>query len=154
MPDAGHQTPGARLFIDGIFEVLGEHQGKIVFPVHPRTRKYLTDTGLLDKIKKYDNINVIDPVSYLDSLCLIKNACKVVTDSGGIQKEAYILGTPCITVREQTEWKETGDAGWNYVTGLSSDKLKDALINFDPQGKRPDLYGNGDAGKNILEVRD
>lgn len=138
-------------FAEQIFEVLGKCEEDVIFPVHPRTKKFLKEKGLLDKIKKYKNITIIDPVGYVDCLWLIKNARIVITDSGGIQKEAYILGTPCITVREQTEWVETVESGWNFLTGFNKDKLESAINNFCPTGKRPKHYGNGKTGERIVE---
>ncbi len=91
----------------------------IVFPVHPRTRKQMTQWGL----GVADNIQVIEPVGYFDILVLQRHARLLLTDSGGMQKEAYCMGTPCITLRNQTEWVETVDAGWNMLVGADTQRI-------------------------------
>jgi UDP-N-acetylglucosamine 2-epimerase len=93
----------------------------MVFPCHPRTEKKLKQFGLWDKLTK--KVKVIKPVGYLDMLMLEKNAKKILTDSGGIQKEAYIFKVPCITLRENTEWIETIDEGWNVLVGANKEKI-------------------------------
>lgn len=123
---------------------------KIVFPVHPRTRKYISEYRLA--IAK--NILLIEPVGYLDMLVLENGAAKIVTDSGGVQKEAYFLGVPCITAREQTEWVETIEAGWNVLVGSDEEAILDAIVNFAPSGKRPAYFGDGNAASRIAEVMD
>ncbi|MCK5038005.1 MAG: UDP-N-acetylglucosamine 2-epimerase (non-hydrolyzing) [Thermoplasmata archaeon] len=120
----------------------------IIFPAHPRTVASIEKHG----IELPDNIRKIKPVHYLDSLTLIKNAKKVITDSGGIQKEAYFLGTPCITLREETEWVETVEDGWNILTGADTEKIKDGIENFDPTGERSSSYGDGKASEKIVKI--
>jgi UDP-GlcNAc3NAcA epimerase len=94
-----------------IIEALGEAGRAVVFPVHPMTEKYLWEYGLL----MLGNVKLIKPLGYLDMSRLMANAGKILTDSGGIQKEAYVLG--CITLRENTEWVETLEGGWNVLVG-------------------------------------
>jgi len=120
----------------------------VVFPVHPRTAKFLGEHG----IGRPESIRMVKPVNYIESLCLIKNAKKVLTDSGGMQKEAYFFGTPCITLREETEWVETVDDGWNVLVGAHYDKIRDAVENFEPAGERPFSYGDGHAADKIVKV--
>ncbi len=120
----------------------------IIFPAHPRTMAAIEKYG----IQLPDNIRKIKPVHYLDSLTLIKNARRVITDSGGIQKEAYFLGVPCITLREETEWVETVDDGWNILTGPDPEKIKHALENFHPTGERSSSYGDGKAAEKIIHI--
>ncbi|RLG14622.1 MAG: UDP-N-acetylglucosamine 2-epimerase (non-hydrolyzing), partial [Candidatus Nanohalarchaeota archaeon] len=100
---------------------------KIIFSLHPRTKKYLTDYNLSDRIKKSRNIITIDPIGYLDMLVLEKNAKKILTDSGGVQKEAYFFSVPCITLRETTEWVETVNHGWNLLVGTDKTKIVEAI---------------------------
>ena len=98
-----------------IIEALGEIGMPVVFPVHPRTKKCLQEYGLLKGMP--GNVRLIKPLGYLDMLMLIANAKKILTDSGGIQKEAYMLKVPCVTLRENTEWVETLERGWNVLVG-------------------------------------
>ena len=124
---------------------------KIVFPIHPRTGKCLKSYGL-DKKLKNSNIIPIKPIGYMNMLVLEKNAKKILTDSGGVQKEAYFFKIPCITLRDSTEWIETVNDGWNILTGTNKPKILNAAKNFNPKGKRSETYGNGDASKNIVGI--
>jgi len=99
----------------------------IVFPVHPRTRKRLEEFNLLSKLEVLSHVKIISPVGYIESLALIKNARLVLTDSGGIQKEAFWLKTPCITLRENTEWIETIEIGANRLVGTDPIKIVSAV---------------------------
>lgn len=116
-----------------------------VFPIHPRTRNALKKSGL----RFNGNILCIDPVGYFDMLELEKNADFIVTDSGGVQKEAYFFQKPCITLREETEWVETVEVGANLVVGVDKEKILDAL-NDPPKYNYIILYGNGKSGKEII----
>lgn len=122
----------------------------LVFPCHPRTKIRLKNFGLWDKLK--DNVQIIEPIGYFDMLILEKNAKMIITDSGGVQKEAYILGVPSITLRENTEWVETLDDGWNLLTGVKKDKILIAVRDFKPKHNRSDVFGKGDASKNIARI--
>ena len=119
----------------------------VVFPVHPRTRAALTT----HRIEAGENVRLIDPVGYLEMLVLEKNAEAIVTDSGGVQKEAYFAARPCITLRENTEWTETVDAGWNILVGSDSRAIADAMRTFRPQGPRPGHFGDGHAAERVVE---
>ncbi len=120
----------------------------VVFPLHPRTRRALARWG----ISPAENVLLIEPVGYLDMLILEKNARLILTDSGGVQKEAYWLGIPCLTLREETEWVETVEAGWNVLVGTSVERMVEAVRTFHPQGKRPALFGDGRAGEKIVRI--
>jgi UDP-N-acetylglucosamine 2-epimerase len=122
----------------------------MVFPCHPRTEKKLMQFGLWDKITK--NVKVMKPVGYLDMLMLEKNAKKILTDSGGIQKEAYIFKVPCITLRENTEWIETIDEGWNVLVGANKEKIVKMANDFEPINEQRDIFGSGDASVKITKV--
>jgi UDP-N-acetylglucosamine 2-epimerase (non-hydrolysing) len=122
----------------------------VVFPCHPRTEKYLKDFGLWQGLA--DRINLIKPVGYLDMLLLEKSAKKIITDSGGVQKEAYLLGVPCITLRDGTEWVETVEDGWNILVGPNREEIVDAARGFEPDHERQDVFGKGDASARIAEL--
>ncbi|HDL18568.1 MAG TPA: UDP-N-acetylglucosamine 2-epimerase (non-hydrolyzing), partial [Bacteroidetes bacterium] len=107
---------------------------KIIFPVHPRTRQFLQQHGLTNSGK--ENLILTEPLSYLEILLLEKSARTLLTDSGGMQKEAYLWGTPCITLRDETEWVETVEQGWNVLVGADYDKILTALRNFHPDTPR------------------
>ena len=107
--------------LTAIIDAFRESGETIVFPVHPRTRKYLYEYDLWDSLP--GNILCVDPLGYIDMLHLMKHAKKILTDSGGIQKEAYVLGIPCITMRENTEWIETLIGGWNILVGADKHKI-------------------------------
>lgn len=121
----------------------------IVFPLHPRTEKFLKEYGLINNINDFPNLKFIKPVGYLDILVLTKNAQKVVTDSGGLQKESYFAQIPCITLDNLSAWPETVENGWNLVVGgqkyLSSKMLKDLVLQFEPSNIQDSVFGNGDA---------
>ncbi len=129
-----------------IFNALDGHE--TVFPAHPRTSKLMAQYGL----KTPESIKIIKPVSYIEMLELIKNARKILTDSGGMQKEAYFFGTPCITLRKETEWVETIQDGWNVLAGADCEKIRDAIENFEPSGERGTSYGDGEASRKIVEI--
>lgn len=114
----------------------------VVIPLHPRTRSRLSES-------LPPRIRVIEPVGYIDMLALEDAAEVIATDSGGVQKEAYFLGRPCVTLRDSTEWTETVAAGWNVLVGADVKKIAEAMRTFRPNGKRPDLFGDGHAAEKI-----
>ena len=126
---------------------------KIVFPIHPRTAKILKQNNFYSKLKKCSNVILFDPVGYIDFINLIKCASKVITDSGGTEKEAYLLNTPCITIRNNTEGIETINEGWNILTGINVEKTTNAIINWFPQKKssRNPILGDGKTSNTIIE---
>jgi len=132
----------------------------VVFPVHPRTRKHLEEFGLMSKLRELSHVKVIDPVGYIESLALIKNAKVVLTDSGGVQKEAFWLGTPCITLRENTEWVETVEVGANRLVGMDSARIvaavKEVVERESEIRKRiretSNPFGDGRASERIVEI--
>jgi len=133
--------------LKNIIDALNEYNKSIVLPLHPRTLKFIKDYGL----KINTNIKIINPVGYLDMINLENNAKKIVTDSGGVQKEAYFLQKPCITMRDETEWLETVENGWNIIVGSNKDKILDAIINFNPNGEQKMVFGLGNAADIISE---
>lgn len=131
-----------------IMSALGASGETVIFPVHPRTRKAMQDAG----INPAPNVRAIEPVSYLEMLALEKNARRIVTDSGGVQKEAFWLGVPCITVRDETEWVETVESGWNTLAGTAPERILAALQLHRPEGAPPQFYGDGHAARTIAEI--
>jgi UDP-GlcNAc3NAcA epimerase len=133
-----------------ILTALGDLDDRVVFPVHPRARKAMTTADC----RLSPRVRLIDPVGYLDMVNLTRCARLVLTDSGGLQKEAYWLGVPCVTLREETEWVETVEAGWNTLTGSDRDRIVEAARTFAPPAAQPSLYGDGTTAAqcvNILE---
>ena len=120
----------------------------VVFPVHPRARKMITCAGL----RLAGHVQLIDPIGYLDMVALAGAARLVLTDSGGLQKEAYWLGVPCVTLRDETEWVETVEAGWNRLVGSDSEKIVEAAHFFAPSGPRPVVYGDGLAAVKCVDL--
>jgi UDP-N-acetylglucosamine 2-epimerase len=130
--------------------VLGRLDERVVFPVHPRTRASIARFGLEGLLGP--NVLVTAPVGYFASLALAKNARVVATDSGGMQKEAYFFGTPCVTMRDTSEWVETLESGWNVLVGADPEALAAALAAAAPGHTREPYYGEGDAGERIVAV--
>ena len=129
-----------------IFSVLAECGETVIFPLHPRTRSRLPDIAIPP------NIKLIDPIGYLDMIWLEQNARKILTDSGGIQKEAYLLKVPCITLRPETEWVETLYEGWNTLTHVDSDRIITALQTPVPTIEPPPVFGDGQAANRIAKI--
>jgi len=122
---------------------------RVIFPLHPRTRQTMKRTG----ISAPANVTIIDPVGYLAMVALEGHAHAIATDSGGVQKEAYLSGVPCITLRNETEWTETVEAGWNRVIGEMPGGLAAALADhsfMDRTKARPTLFGDGHAAGRIV----
>ncbi len=120
-----------------------------VLPLHPRTRKRLTAAGLLETLEDAVHLEITAPLGYVEFTALLCNARAVLTDSGGLQKEAYLAGVPCITMRPSTEWVETVERGWNVLVDLDADAVLDALRR-QPPAERPPLYGDGHAGDRVV----
>jgi len=136
--------------LQAILEALDEigREFPVVLPAHPRTRKAMAGLGL----RLGPGLRVVDPVGYLDMLVLERHACLILTDSGGVQKEAYFFGVPCLTLREETEWIETVEAGWNRLVGADRAAIVRAAREFRPQGTPPSFFGDGHASERIVEI--
>ncbi len=130
----------------GILDAFAQAGEPVVFPVHPRTRKHLT--GLAPG----GDIRLIDPVGYLDMAGLLAGARMALTDSGGLQKEAYWLKVPCLTLRSETEWVETVEMGWNVVTGVDTARILAAITSFRPPSAHPPLYTHGAGAADIAQA--
>jgi UDP-GlcNAc3NAcA epimerase len=122
----------------------------VVLPLHPRTRKLVDQFGLKDLL---DRLVVTDPLPFLDMIALEQAASLILTDSGGVQKEAFFYGVPCITMRDETEWVETVSSGWNHLSGASTVRILDAVERYRTNAPVPALsqpYGHGNASAVIL----
>lgn len=160
---------GDQRFIDGNYDVLTLHRpynvdhpehlkllfaslellsNPIVFPVHPRTRNIIKQ----HQIRVPSQVKLLEPLGYIEFQSLLKYANKVITDSGGLQKEAYILGKPCITLRSETEWTETVESGWNILMDMTDPELADKIQRFNPGSVRPDLYGKQVALQMVQQI--
>lgn len=129
---------------------------RVVFPMHPRTRQVAHRMGLLDLPRDTDRLSVIDPVGYRDMIALQKGAQAIVTDSGGVQKEAYFCAVPCVTLRTETEWVELVDLGWNHLVSPDQrDEIVAAIVRASQPGSRGarphDLYGGGQSAEFIAQ---
>ncbi len=144
------------------FSAIAQSQMPLVLPLHPRTRKRVIEDGLDISAQ---GIKIIDPVGYLDMMRLERNARAILTDSGGVQKEAYFMKVPCITLRDETEWTETVALGWNALTGADSGKIISAFeLSCDRVEGHPPFdgsdstlhdegpYGDGRAAEKIVEI--
>jgi len=137
--------------LESIIKALADAKLPVVLPIHPRTKKRLKEFDLWETAN--EKIKIIDPVGYLDFVRLIDGAERVATDSGGIQKEAFFLYTPCVTMREETEWVETVECGWNVLVGADFQKIVYELNKgWDVSPPKPSPYGNGDAALRILSI--
>ena len=131
-----------------IFQGVGASEEQVILPMHPRTKAKVGDFG----IGIPENVRVIDPVGYLEMVWLEANCRCVATDSGGVQKEAYFFEKPCITMRNETEWVELVEAGWNVLVGANSEKIVTAVHNCAKSNVIELLYGKGDAGQEIVDA--
>jgi UDP-N-acetylglucosamine 2-epimerase (non-hydrolysing)/UDP-GlcNAc3NAcA epimerase len=137
-----------------LIEVLARaaEMAPVVFAVHPRTRARLEAAGLLDSLESR-GVRAIEPLGYLDITRLVRHCRAVLTDSGGLQKEAFLASVPCVTMREETEWVETLEAGWNRLVGLDAEAAKKALEELPRPGERvspaAEIYGGGKAGERV-----
>lgn len=139
--------------LKNIFIGLTNSTEKIILPLHPRTTKKINQN---ESFKKYigQNIKIINPIGYFDMICMEANAKKIVTDSGGVQKEAYFNKVPCITLRENTEWVETVEEGANKLVGVNPKGIKESISNFHPkkQNYSKSLYGDGRTSEKIIKI--
>ncbi len=136
--------------LENILDALRALDEPVVFPVHPRTRKKIEELG-----KGFDwggQTRLLEPVGYLDMLMLEQHARLILTDSGGIQKEAFFFAVPCVTVRPETEWLETVQAGWNMLVSPRADEIQRAVKRFAPAGQPPRVFGDGQAAARCVRL--
>lgn len=131
-----------------IFKAFETFSKTIILPLHPRTKHKIEEFGLTIP----NNIKIIEPVGYQELLSLLIHAEKMVTDSGGVQKEAYFLQTPCVTLRNETEWIETLDNDWNILCGTNPEKILSALSASPKSTSQNNAFGNGHAAEFILDM--
>jgi UDP-N-acetylglucosamine 2-epimerase (non-hydrolysing)/UDP-GlcNAc3NAcA epimerase len=148
---ANVDQPAALLRLVTLLEAVAMFAGELVMPVHPRTLERLERHGLLARAAAAASL--IGPLGYLDFAALLHHASAVITDSGGVQKEAYLAGVRCVTLRESTEWGETVAAGWNTLVGLDAAAAVAALATPLPPD-RPPLWGDGHAGAAVVAAID
>ena len=138
--------------LEGILKAVGDSGVTTVFSVHPRTAKLLEDYGLDKTIP--ENVIMTKPLDHMDTIWFVSNAARVLTDSGGLQKEAYLLGIPCITLRDNTEWVETVNAKWNVLVGADPRRIREEIANFQPPTYRPKVFGPPGASERIAKIID
>ncbi len=119
----------------------------VIFPIHPRTRKLLNDYDIV----LAEHVHLLEPIGYIDMLALLQGACRVMTDSGGLQKEAFLLRVPCVTLREETEWAETVESGWNVLVGAHTEEILAALLRPEPALPTYEPFGEGNAAELIAQ---
>jgi UDP-GlcNAc3NAcA epimerase len=133
--------------LSAVLDCLRAAERRVIFPLHPRTRKSIETWNL----ELPANVEVRDPLTYTEMLTLERGAIAIATDSGGVQREAYLWGVPCITMREETEWIETVSTGWNTLVGVDAGKFSDALAKPLP-AERPPIFGDGNAAERIAAL--
>jgi UDP-N-acetylglucosamine 2-epimerase len=131
-----------------IVEALNNINEQIVFPIHPRTQRALARL----EAEFAPHVQVMEPVGYFDMLILEESARLIMTDSGGVQREAYFLAIPCLTLRNETEWVETIKVGWNKLVGTDPSTIIDAWRTFEPPSERPSIFGDGHASQHIAAI--
>jgi UDP-N-acetylglucosamine 2-epimerase (non-hydrolysing)/UDP-GlcNAc3NAcA epimerase len=146
---AGNVDPPQRLH--ALVELIAALPAPVLLALHPRTRTRLTEAGLLDRLRGHPGLQVTEPLGYIEFSALLCHARAVLTDSGGVQKEAYLAGVPCVTLRANTEWVETVDAGWNTLVDLDA-RAALAALERTPPAERPALYGDGHAAERCVEA--
>jgi UDP-N-acetylglucosamine 2-epimerase len=136
--------------LEAIVDALADDPRQVVLPAHPRTVARLKEFGLYEAAKR--DLTLTDPVGYRQFVALLDAATVVATDSGGVQKESFFLDTPCVTLREETEWVETVKSGWNALVGADGAAIRETVTGATKPDEKPTPYGDGNAAKRIMEV--
>jgi UDP-GlcNAc3NAcA epimerase len=134
-----------------LVHLLTDVPAPVLLALHPRTKARLHDAGLLGRLRRSERVVVTEPLGYFELTALLCHARAALTDSGGLQKEAYLAGVPCITMRPNTEWTETVESGWNVLVDLDTQAVLEALER-EPPSVRPPLYGDGHAGERVIDA--
>lgn len=134
--------------LKNIIGALNQAREPVIFPVHPRTRQALNAIH----IQPDSCVKLVEPQGYFDMLVLEENARLIATDSGGVQREAYFLGVPCLTLRDETEWVGTVEAGWNKLVGADEELILSAWRGFIPPAHKPEIFGDGHAAEKIKSL--
>jgi UDP-N-acetylglucosamine 2-epimerase (non-hydrolysing)/UDP-GlcNAc3NAcA epimerase len=146
---AATDTPAA---LAALVDLLTSIDEPMAFPVHPRTRHKLEAAGMWGRLAAHPPLRLIAPAGYLDFTALLVGARAVMTDSGGVQKEAYFHGVPCLTLRDTTEWVETVEGGFNRLVGMDPERARAALADLRMPAERPPYYGDGAAAGRIADA--
>jgi UDP-N-acetylglucosamine 2-epimerase (non-hydrolysing)/UDP-GlcNAc3NAcA epimerase len=146
---AGNVDDPARL--RALVTLVAALERPVVFPLHPRTRARLQDAGLFAELAALSGMHLTEPLGYIEFSALLCHASAVLTDSGGVQKEAYLAGVPCVTLRSTTEWTETVSTGWNTLVDLDAAAAL-AALELKPSADRPPLYGDGRAAARCVSA--
>jgi UDP-GlcNAc3NAcA epimerase len=135
-----------------ILDAFDALDGPVIWPVHPRARKMLEEYGIEHRVGPATNVMAVPPLSYRETNALLRSAAALLTDSGGMQKEAYFFSVPCVTLRAATEWVETVETGWNVLTGADTGAIIRAAGAGARPADHPDLYGDGHAAEKVVDA--
>ena len=139
--------------LEALLSALAQLPRRVIFPLHPRTRKLIDQHRLYELLEAPAQVETLPPLSYLDMLALEQNAHHILTDSGGVQKEAYFFGVPCLTLRPETEWVETVASGWNVLVDVDPERILETSLNHSwPAGSPPQVFGDGNAAQQIAAL--
>ena len=139
--------------LESVLRALLQIDTPVILPLHPRTKKVIDSSIVLTQLLRQTScLRIIDSVSYMDMLVLEKHAVLILTDSGGVQKEAYFHQVPCVTMREETEWIETIEAGWNTLVGTDTNKILEAVHHYSAVKNKIHEYGIGDTSSRIIDI--
>lgn len=137
--------------LENIFKAFEQINEPIIYPIHPRTKKYLKVYKFNNWVQKMPHLHLIEPIGFLEMMVLEDNAKMILTDSGGVQKEAYWAKVPCFTLRQETEWTETVQSGWNKLVGTDVKKILRLVKNFPKPKNHPNFFGDGKASQKIVQ---
>lgn len=145
-------TSDFRERLESVVRAFSRLDRPVIWSIHPRTRHNLDRFGLWDDVVACPSIHAVDPLSYTETSSLLRGARALLTDSGGMQKEAYFAGIPCVTLRDSTEWIETVELGWNRLADVDEDSIVAAANGITVPDARPDIYGDGHSAESMVEI--